>query len=387
MSHTTSASSPRKGLVVLVLLGLVSLFADMTYEGARSVLGPYTELLGGTAIIAGSLAIGDLLGYLTRAATGGLLQRLKSTRAYWGLIYAGYIINLGAVPLLAYAGRWQEALLLVVLERIGKGIRAPPRDIILGEVSKRLGTARGYALHEIMDQAGAVAGPLVVAVAISMEGIRRAFLILALPALAAIATLIAASLLYPTPREVLAKRRAEGSLTHIEKIGIFVVGFSIAVLPIWPVYTYKVSAEQAALMYSIAMLTDAIAAPIAGEVLERRGRSALALLPWVGLLGAVTLPFVEPYRSMEALLMLAGLWGVYMGFYEVYSRASVPVLVPEGRRAIAYGYMGLASAVGLLAAGLIYGGLMHYGILQASPLVGFILASALSFYLLRALRE
>jgi hypothetical protein len=75
--------------VVFLLLSFVSLFADITYEGARSISGPYLELLGATLIVAGGVSVGELVSYVARFAGGLVVFGLASSTAYWALLILG----------------------------------------------------------------------------------------------------------------------------------------------------------------------------------------------------------------------------------------------------------------------------------------------------------
>ncbi|HDD66562.1 MAG TPA: MFS transporter, partial [Nitrososphaeria archaeon] len=136
----------RRLLQTFLALSLLSLFADIIYEGARSIGGAYLNLLAAPAIAAGILGFGELLSYLMRLVGGIAAQKASSGKVYWILIGFGYGVNL-VIPLLALAGSWEIALILFFLERIGKGIRAPPRDVILSEVTEGIGRGKGFGLH------------------------------------------------------------------------------------------------------------------------------------------------------------------------------------------------------------------------------------------------
>ena len=108
---------------VFILLSLVSLFADITYEGGRSVFGSYAKVLGASSLLASLATAGELLSYVSRFISGIIATKLRSSKVYWGLTIFGYAINLIAVPLLAFAGNWFVAIILIFLERIGKGLK------------------------------------------------------------------------------------------------------------------------------------------------------------------------------------------------------------------------------------------------------------------------
>jgi len=173
----------------------------MTYEGARSITGPYLALLGASATVVGSMAgFGELIGLSLRLVFGWLSDR---TSRYWTITLVGYGLNLLAVPLLALAGHWAVAALLMITERLGKAVRTPARDAMLSHATAEMGMGWGFGLHEAMDQTGAVLGPLIVAAVLYVRGTYRVgFGILLIPALLALVVLVAARLLYPHPREL-----------------------------------------------------------------------------------------------------------------------------------------------------------------------------------------
>src|SRR6266498_4460639 len=118
---TAIATQKASAVKFVVLIGVVSFFADMTYEGARSITGPYLAVLGASGTVVGIVAgFGELLGYGLRLVSGRLSDR---TGKYWPITLLGYCIQMPAVPLLALAGRWEIAALLIVAERVGKAIR------------------------------------------------------------------------------------------------------------------------------------------------------------------------------------------------------------------------------------------------------------------------
>src|SRR5690606_11707853 len=129
--------SMKKSTKFIIILGIVSLFADMTYEGARGITGPFLGFLGASAFMVGFAAgFGELSGYLVRFISGQISER---TGRYWLITFTGYLVNLIAVPLLALAGNWQVAVLLIILERLGKGLRTPPRDAMLSYAASEMG--------------------------------------------------------------------------------------------------------------------------------------------------------------------------------------------------------------------------------------------------------
>src|SRR5476651_855839 len=191
--------SKKTAFQFVILISLVSLFADMTYEGARSITGPFLGLLGANAAVVGFVAgFGEFVGYALRIVSGYLADR---TGKYWTITIIGYICNLLAVPLLALAGHWWIAAVLIILERTGKAIRVPPRDAMLSHAGQKMGMGWVFGLHEAIDQVGAMLGPLIVVFVLYRKGnYQESFAVLLIPALIALSILIFARWLYPQPQ-------------------------------------------------------------------------------------------------------------------------------------------------------------------------------------------
>lgn len=131
------AAARRKAIAFIVLIGCVSLFADMTYEGGRSIAGPFLGVLGASAVVVSTVAgLGEFLGYGVRYFSGRAADRRGR---YWPLMLIGYVVNLLSVPLLALAGAWPVAMGLLIAERLGRAIRSPIRSAMLSHAASRTG--------------------------------------------------------------------------------------------------------------------------------------------------------------------------------------------------------------------------------------------------------
>jgi MFS family permease len=335
----TPGAAPRAALRFVVLLGVVSLFADATYEGARSVTGPFLAILGATGTVVGVVSgFGELIGYGLRLVSGYLSDR---TRRYWAVTLAGYALNVLAVPLLALAGRWEAAAALIVAERLGKAIRTPPRDVLLSHAASVIGRGWAFGLHEALDQVGAVAGPLVVAGVLYVHGgYRRAFAILLVPAVLALACLVAARIRYPEPHGFEARPApTAGGFPRVFWIYLASVACLAAGYADFPLIAFHIKKAAVAgddwipVLYAIAMAVDAVAALALGRLFDRRGLSILIVVPLLSCLFA-PLAFSRGFG-----LVLAGtvLWGIGMGAQESIIRAAIALMIPADRRGTAYG--------------------------------------------------
>src|SRR5947209_8753554 len=167
MNKPRALSSSAAFLFVLIV-GIANLFADMTYEGARSVTGAFLASLGASAAVVGFTAgFGELVGYALRSVAGYFSDR---TGKYWLVTITGYVINMLAVPALALAGSWPLAAGLMIAERTGRAIRKPATEAMLSFAGKQLGSGRVFGINEALDQAGATIGPLLVALVLFLKG-------------------------------------------------------------------------------------------------------------------------------------------------------------------------------------------------------------------------
>jgi len=363
-----------KFLKVFIALSLLSLFADIVYEGARSISGAYLNFLAAPAIASGILTFGEFLSYVMRLVGGVAAQRASSGKTYWALIIIGYGMTF-FIPLLALAGSWELALLLFFLERLGKGLRAPPRDVVLAEVTEGMGRGKGFGLHELFDQIGAVTGPLIVLFVVASQGYstgyRSAFWVMWVPWILAMSMLLTAVKLYPEPKAVSGREKPRPGISSLGKrFWIFLAGSVLTMLGFlyWGVIGYyaqdlvklgELAAYEIALTYLIAMAVDAVIAFPIGVIYDRLGLKSIMVAPGFALLISPAL-FALPGRI--GLYVSAVFWGLTMGVVETVMRASVADLVPAEARSIAYGIYSFSVGLSWLIGGLFLAYLYQLGL-------------------------
>jgi MFS family permease len=348
----------RRALQFILLIGAVSLFADMTYEGARSITGPFLAVLGASATVVGVVAgAGELLGYGLRLASGYLSDR---TGRYWAITIAGYAVNLFAVPLLALADHWLLAAVLVVAERVGRGVRTPARDAMLSHASSQTGLGWGFGLHEALDQTGAILGPLAMSGVLYLKGsYQLAFALLAIPAVIAFSIVLAARVSYPRPQdlEVAPPTLDSEALPRAFWIYLGAAALIAAGYADFPLIAYHF--EKAAIvpsawipvLYALAMGADAVAALILGPLFDRIG---LRTMVAATLMSALTPPLAFLGGAGAAVIAML-LWGIGMGAQESIVRAAVAQLSPAERRGTAYGIFNAAYGVAWFAGSVLLG--------------------------------
>ena len=353
---------------IIIFFGFVSLFADMTYEGARAIHGPFLALLGASATAVGLISgVGELIGFGLRLASGMLADK---SRQYWLLTILGYGVNIVAVPLLAFAPNWQTVAMLVVLERVGKSVRAPARDVMLSNAAQTVGAGWGFGLHAAMDQAGAVLGPLMVAgIYAWRHEYRHAFLWLGVPALITMALLFLAKHYYPKedlspPAGVAESRQYPFTFwIYIAAACLLAIGYADYSLIGYHLMQTHVAAESAIpLFYAMAMAVNAVSAMVFGKWYDKQGIVSL-----IGgtVLAAVSLPlcFLGGFEWAVAGMIC---WGAGMGAIDAVLRAGISKQVSMNKRGTAFGVFnaayGIAWFVGSLLMGRLYDGVGPQGL-------------------------
>lgn len=350
-----------QAMLFILLFGVVSLFSDMTHEGASSIRGAYLTLLGASSAAIGFVSgLGELIGYSMRYVFGKLTDR---TRQYWPMTILGFVLDVLAVPALALVGEhgWLWACALLVVQRMGKAIKKPAKDTIMSFAATQEGTGKSFGLQELLDQIGAFLGPvlLYLVMLFQTEGstfqiYSACFAVLAVPGAITIVLLLVTKHKFPNPeqfepepKEYVPFRMKKEFVLYIAGISLFAFGFidySIILMHVSRLYTPLASglAETSALvnsgtlplLYAGAMLVDAAAALVFGHMYDKKGVRALV---WSTLLSAPFALFVFAFDSIPALLLGIALWGVGMGAQESILKAAVSSMVPKSSRATGYG--------------------------------------------------
>jgi len=324
-------------LQFIVCLGVVSLFADMTYEGAYSIIGPFLKELGATATQVGVIAgVGEMIAASLRYFSGRLVDR---TRAYWTVAISGYFLNVVVVPAMAFAGNWKMAALLVVVERTGKSLRGPARDVLLSEATSKIGHGWGFGVHAAMDQTGAVLGPLLMAQAVMRaEHVGSAFLRLAFPAAGALLALLAARLVFPeagkaTPKQVKQQNLPRVFWMYIAAAGVLACGFVDFPLMAYHFQTLSLGKAAVPLLFAGAMGFEGLTALSLGKLYDRYG---IAILSVGTLISLMALPLGFLGGSAGAIASVA-CWATGMGAQDACLRSGIAQVVSMNKRGSAFG--------------------------------------------------
>ncbi|MEM2937050.1 MAG: MFS transporter [Candidatus Bathyarchaeia archaeon] len=333
---------------------------DVVYEGSRGIVPFYLPFLGASVFImtfAGRF--GEFLGYAFRLISGALAD---TTQAYWVFMFIGYGLIV-SIPLLGFISVWEIAIILILLERIGKAIRSPSRDAVLSIVSKGVGVGKGFGIHEFLDQIGAVLGPILVSGLLFFSGnnYRQTFGFLFLPF-----TVLLAILLYTYGKigklERVEPKKAKGNGKKLGKpfyIYTFAVILNTVGLIPYELIVYKASAilrpEElwiAPLIYTVIQGVDAPSALFSGYSYDRFKLKVL-VLPFA--LSVIPPLLVFANADLFTLIIAAVFFGLVLGMQESIYRAAVSEFTPIYSRGTAYGIFSIAYGVGMLGSGVVYG--------------------------------
>lgn len=391
-------AAPMTAIRFILVFGIISSLMDMVYEGARSVTGPYLGALGASALLVSVVTgAGEAVALVLRLVFGRLADR---PGLRWALALSGYALTAVSVPLLGITDALWIACLLVLAERLGKAVRSPAKDTMLAEAGSALGQGKAFALHEALDQVGALVGPLLVGAALALSGSYGAgFMLLAVPGLAAMLILFWLRRRVPDPAvyEVPDLQPAavgpvpgspgpvSGKASPMPRQYWMYAAFSsltmfgyatFGLLSFHLVATGLLPPALVPVLYAAAMGVDAVAALVSGWLFDRVGLKVLLVLPAL----AAAVPWLG--FSNNTALAVAGVlvWGAAMGVQESTMRAGVAGLAPAGRRGSAYGMFTACYGLAWLAGSFLIGLLYEYSIPALALTVTAVQAAAMVIF-------
>lgn len=349
MANKTPGRSMKPAMLFILMMGIVSLFSDMTHEGARSIYGAYLSFLGASAATIGFVTgLGELFGYSFRLLAGFITDRLKN---YWTMTFIGYAINMLAIPALALVSPngWILACALIVFERMGKAIRYPAKNTLVSFAATQIGEGKSFAIQEFLDQLGAFLGPVILFVVMFFrQGGDQyttyvvCFAALGLPAAFTLLSLFIARQKFPHPEKLDVSANHGGKLIMRKSFLIYMVAISFLAFGFadFPLITMHIARENLVatsslpLLYAGAMIADAFAALLFGWLYDKKGIRVLMLS---SALSAVFTIFIFLFESLPAAIIGIILWGIGMGAQESILKSAVTTLVPRDSRSSGFG--------------------------------------------------
>ena len=361
MENNKNKKRISQAMLFIVFFGIVSLFSDMTHEGASSIRGAYFTILGASAGAIGFVSgLGELIGYSMRYVFGRIADKRKN---YWFMTIFGYVIDVLAVPALALVGEngWIAAAILLIVQRMGKAIKKPAKDTIMSFAASQEGVGKSFGIQEMLDQIGAFLGPVLLYLVMlfkttgtTFEIYSTCFAVLAIPGAITIIMLLVTRRKFPNPenfepeaKEFVPFEMKKSFKYYIVGISLFAFGFidySLVIMHISRNFTSIagglaetssiINSGTIPILYAGAMLVDAIAALIFGYMYDKKGVKVLVLST---IISAPFSAFVFMGKSVPMVLVGVVLWGIGMGAQESILKAAVTTMVPKSSRATGYG--------------------------------------------------
>jgi len=324
-------------------LGFVSFFTDMSSEMVFSILPAFLLGLPGSsrAILGLIEGTAEALSYCLRAVSGIFSDKFRKRKLF---VLVGYSLSNAVKPFFAVARAPFDVLLIRVTDRVGKGIRTSPRDALLCESvsEKRRGAA--FGLHRTLDQAGAIVGPVIASAVMILLSftIRDVFWLSLIPG--TIALLLILFLVKERASKSVCEFRLLDGVKSVLKgnfslllvvVGIFSLGafnFSFVLLNAGDA---GIAASFIPLVYAVVNVAHAAVAIPAGVLSDRVGKEKVMVLGYGVFLSSVLL-ILLPVNGAVALLV-AVVYGAYLGIVETVQRALIPDYVGQNLRGTAYG--------------------------------------------------
>lgn len=361
MENNKNKKKISQAMLFIIFFGIVSLFSDMTHEGASSIRGAYFTIIGASAGAIGFVSgLGELIGYSMRYVFGRIADKRKN---YWFMTIFGYVIDVLAVPALALVGEngWIAAAILLIIQRMGKAIKKPAKDTIMSFAASQEGVGKSFGIQEMLDQIGAFLGPVLLYLVMlfkttgtTFEIYSTCFAVLAIPGAITIIMLLITRKKFPNPenfepeaKEFVPFEMKKSFKYYIMGISLFAFGFidySLVIMHISRNFTSIagglaetssiINSGTIPLLYAGAMLVDAVAALVFGYMYDKKGVKVLVLST---IILAPFSAFVFLGKSVPMVIFGVVLWGIGMGAQESILKAAVTTMVPKSSRATGYG--------------------------------------------------
>lgn len=364
-------SFSEKILEIVILFGLISLFADFVYESARSIIGAYLNYLGISIILTTTLIIGDVITHLSKCFGSLLITVRYSIRYYWILTFLGYLINTISIPLLGFVKEYSLITFLIFLERFGKGFRTPARDILLLNVVEKIGKGKGFAIHEILDQIGAILGPLLMTSLLLEYSYSDAFKFLIIPAIITILIIFFTIEKYRGLDVEIQETKSVINLLKLSQVlknklliyYLIAISLSTSGFIHWFVISYYLRELQIPdytipLLYTIAMISDLVIAYPLGYLYDKFGRKIVSILPFSITL-TITLLLVG--KSLFHLILVSIFLGFSVCIFETISKVVIYDLETENK-VLAYAFYNILHGISWCLGNFIIVILHHFSI-------------------------
>ena len=366
----------------IIFLGLVSFFTDLSTEMVYPLIPLYlTTALGATPALVGVIeGIAESIASLLKIFSGYFTDRFQKKKV---TAFAGYAPGVLYKLALLLAGSWVGILGARVLDRIGKGIRTAPRDVLVSESADKRNMGKAFGIHKALDMSGAALGILITYFLLRGTGnqfdYKRMFLLSVIPAL------IGLSMFFfvkekKEPRTVKSRepfwkniRKIDGQLRlYLAVVFLFTLGNSSNAFIILKANAVGFDAISIILLYFVYNMTASVLSIPFGKLSDRIGRKKL-LVPGYLVFSLCYLGFAFA-ASKWMMVAVFVLYGAYTAMIAGVERAFVAEISPPELKGTMLGLHSTIAGVALLPASMVAGFLWD----AFGPAVPFIFGAGLS---------
>lgn len=383
-----------KGSRNIIFLGLVSCFADISSEMVYPVIPLYlTSVLGATPVLVGVIeGIAESLASLLKVFSGYVSDKFQKKK---DLAFAGYSTGLIYKIALLFATSWAGILLARVIDRIGKGIRTAPRDVMVAESADSANIGKAFGIHKMLDMAGSAIGILIAYFLVKYTGensYRLIFAVSMLPVLVALG-------LFGIIQESSAPRKEKQREPFWQRVKeldgrlklyllvtfLFTLGNSSNSFLLLRAYDFGFSTSNAVLLYFVYNLTASALSLPCGKLSDKIGRQKLLVC------GYLTFSLVYfGFAFCAGQWMMVGifvLYGVFTAMTAGVERAFISEIAPPDLKGTMLGLHSTLAGIALLPASVIAGALWDNVGAQAPFVYGGVMSLVAATLLRFGLKE
>ena len=361
MAENSDQSKPN-GMRNIYAMGLVSFFTDFSTEMILGILPFFIVVgLGASRAVLGTIeGSAELVSYAFRIVSGSISDKTTKRKPF---IIAGYGLSTISKPFFSASSGWLDAFAVRATDRIGKGLRTPPRDALIADSVSIENAGKAFGFHRTLDQAGAIVGPLVAFALLQFIDIRGVFIMSLIPG--AIAVLI---LIFVVKEVVIKKHPTANIFANMKQVVhgnkpfvmllviscIFSLGafnFSFVLLKASDMGVEK---NFIPIVYAVINIAHTIIGIPSGFLADRIGKEKVLLIGY-GVFGISTVLMVILSGNALYAYLLAGVFGVYMGISETVQRAVIPRYVSSELRGTAFGIFSIVIGAGFFVGNVLFG--------------------------------
>lgn len=347
----------------IVLIGLVSLFVDMSTEMVYPLIPLFlTSTLGATPAIVGIIeGIAESIASLLKVFSGYIGDVYQNKKR---LTFIGYSASVIYKVFLMMSTSWVGVLVARAIDRTGKGIRTAPRDALVVQSSEEKKLGGSFGLHKMLDMAGSSMGALFAFVFVSTGfGFHKAFIYSIFPAIIGV-------LIITTVKEDKSQKQSSEKFTlkgvkldsklklYLAVMFIFCLGNSSNIFLLLKAQERGFSSSQVMLLYLIFNVSTSVLAIPSGKLSDKFGRSSI-LVPGYVIYGLVYFGFAMMIsKSTMVLLFIA--YGAYTAFISGAERAFIAEVAPSHFKGTVLGIYGMLQGIGLLLSSIIAGSMWEH---------------------------